>query len=96
MAGINLVGVPQPKPLHGFSPNFIKEDLELIRFWGYPVITVAMATLLRFSNLKLCGCSRLNPSTDLHQIFRICLPQVDLQLMRFWVHPAATVTMATL
>ena len=21
-AGIKLVGVPQPKPLHGFSPNF--------------------------------------------------------------------------
>ena len=25
MAGIKLVGVPQPKPMHGFSPNF--EDM---------------------------------------------------------------------
>ena len=37
-AGIKLLDVPQPKPLHGFSPNFKgivpHKDLELIRFWG--------------------------------------------------------------
>ena len=26
----------------------------------------------------------LNPCTDFHQIFRICLPQEDLELVRFW------------
>ena len=26
-------------------------------FWGYPVTTVAMATLLRFWGFELCGCS---------------------------------------
>ena len=35
--GIMLVGVPQPKSMHGFSPNFKvmyhHKDLELIRFW---------------------------------------------------------------
>ena len=44
-----------------------QEDLELIRFFfflgggggggGYPVTTVAMVTLLRFSGLKVCECS---------------------------------------
>ena len=34
---------------------------------------------------KACGCSTaLNPCTDFHQIFRICLPQEDLGLIRFW------------
>ena len=26
----------------------------------------------------------LNPYMDFHQIFKICLPQEDLQLIRFW------------
>ena len=60
-AGIKLVGVPQPKPLHEFSPNFQgclpQDDLELIRYWGYLVTTVAMGTRLRFLGLKLCGYS---------------------------------------
>ena len=29
-----------------------QEDLELTMFWGYPVATVAMATLLNFGVLK--------------------------------------------
>ena len=36
-SGLKVVGVPQPKPLHGFSPNFqdmfTPRDLQLIRFW---------------------------------------------------------------
>ena len=52
-----FMGVPQPKPLHRFSPNFqdiclSQEDLEMIMFWRYPVPTVAMATLLNFGVLK--------------------------------------------
>ena len=35
---LNFVGVPQLKPMHGFSPNFqdmcTQEDLQLIRFWA--------------------------------------------------------------
>ena len=34
-----------------------QEDQDLIRFWAYPVTSVAMTTLLRFLGLKLCGCS---------------------------------------
>ena len=34
---LKFVGIPQPKPVHGVSPNFqdmlMNEDLELIRFW---------------------------------------------------------------
>ena len=56
------MGVPQPKPLYGFSPNFqnmftpsgYRADLS---FEGYPATTVAMATLLGFSGFKVCGCS---------------------------------------
>ena len=38
IVGINVVGVLQPWPMHGFSPNFQdmfnQEDLEPVRFWG--------------------------------------------------------------
>ena len=34
-----------------------QKDLELVRFWGYLVTTVAMAALLRFFGLQACGCS---------------------------------------
>ena len=60
-AGIKLVGVPQTKSIHGFSPNFqslfMQEDLELVRFWGHPVTTVALETLFTFLGLKVCWCS---------------------------------------
>ena len=52
------MGVPQPKPLHGFLPNFQGMlTRKGLGFGGYPVITVAMATFLTFSGLKDCGCS---------------------------------------
>ena len=38
-----------------------QEDLELIRFGGYPVTTVAMATLLNLSGLKIVGVSQTKP-----------------------------------
>ena len=83
-SGLKFVGVLQTKLLHSFSSNFRvclpQEDLELIRFSGYPLTTVAMATLLRFSGLKHCGCS----CTDFHPIFRVYLPHEDLELIRFW------------
>ena len=40
-----------------FRGCLTQEDLKLIRFWWHPVTTVAMGTLLRFSGLKVCGCS---------------------------------------
>ena len=33
---------------------------------------------------------------DFHQIFRGCLPQEDLEQIRFWGYPATSVAMATL
>ena len=37
------------------------------------MITVAMATLLKFGGLKVCGCSyNLNQCMVFHRIFRIC------------------------
>ena len=58
-AGIKLVGVSQP---NGFSPDFQGmftprgSRSDKVFFWGgYPVTTVAMATLLRFSSLKIYG-----------------------------------------
>ena len=59
---LKFVGGQQTKPLHGFSPNF--QDMFTPRgstadyfFRGYPAITVAMVTLLRFSGLKVFGWS---------------------------------------
>ena len=40
-----------------FRVSLPQENLELMRFRGYPVTTVAMEILLRFSGLKACGCS---------------------------------------
>ena len=42
---MKLVGVPQLKPVHGFSQ---KDDQELIGFWGYLETTVAITTLKIF------------------------------------------------
>ena len=48
-AGIKLLGVPQPEPMHRFFftkfSGYPQEDLEMKRFWGYPPTTVAIATL---------------------------------------------------
>ena len=44
-----------------FRIYFPQEDLELIRFWGYLVTTVAMATLLRFWVLKFVGVPQPKP-----------------------------------
>ena len=64
-----------------------QEDLELIRFGGggggHMVTTVAMATLLDFRVLKFVGVPQPKPRMDFHQIFRICLPQEDVELIRF-------------
>ena len=58
---LKLMAVPQPEPTHRFSPNFqgmlLQEYLEVISLERYPVTTVAMAILLRFFGLKVCGCS---------------------------------------
>ena len=60
-AGIKLVGVPQPNLCTGFHQIFRvclpQEDLELIRFGGVSGTTVAMATVLRFLDLKVGRCS---------------------------------------
>ena len=74
---LNFVGVPQPKPMHGFSPNFqdmfTQEDLELIMFWG-----IFGHNCCHGNSLKIFGSHRwwvfhsLNPCMDFHQIFRIC------------------------
>ena len=98
--GFKVVGVPQPKPCMDFHQIFRgclpQDHLELIRFWGYPVTTVAMATLLRFLGFKVVGVPQPKPCMDFHQIFRGCLPQDHLELIRFWGYPVTTVAMATL
>ena len=57
--------VPQTKPLHGFSLNFqgmfILRGSGADKFWGYPVTSVAMTTLLRFSGLKFVGVPQTKP-----------------------------------
>ena len=55
-----------------------------------------MATLLRFLSLGVLVYHSLNLCTDFYQIFRGCLPQEDLDLIRFWGYPVATIAMATL
>ena len=61
-AGIKFVGVPQPKPLHGFSPNFqgmftprgSRADLafrQQLLPWQH----------LRFSSLKFMGVPQTKP-----------------------------------
>ena len=55
----------------------------LVRFWGYPVTTVAMTTQ-DFQVLQFVGVPQTKPLHGFHQIFRICLPQDDLELIRFW------------
>ena len=49
------MGVPQPKPLHGFSPNFQGMFTPRGSRADYMATTVAMVTPLIFSNLKDCG-----------------------------------------
>ena len=94
---IKLVSVPQPKPMHGFSPNFqdVQENLQLIRFFfffffffgggggGY-LATAVGNTFKILVSYKLLALHSLNQSTDFHQIFRICLPQEDVELIRIW------------
>ena len=86
MVGIKLVGVPQPKPMHRFSPYFqgmFTPRGSRADFRGY--LAVAMATLLRFFwSLNLWVFHSLNPCMDFHQIFGVCLPQQGLELIRFW------------
>ena len=62
VAGIKLVGIPQPKPMYLFSPNFqgmftSRGSRADLGFGRYQATAVAIATLLRFFGLKLCGCS---------------------------------------
>ena len=60
------------------------------------VIVVPCAITAAAAAIKLVGVSQLNPCTDFHQIFRVYLPQEDLELIRFWGVSATTVAMATL
>ena len=61
-----------------------QEDLGLIRFWRVSSNICCHGNTLKISrSLSLWVFHRLNPCTDFHQIFRICLPQEDLELIRF-------------
>ena len=70
------MGVPQLEPRHGFSPNF--QGMFIPRgsradyvFGGYPVITVAMATLFKiFQFLKFVGASQPKPLHGFLQNFQ--------------------------
>ena len=81
------MGVPQPKPLHGFSPNF-QGMLTPRGFRADYVLGLCSNNCCHDNTFKIFGSSlwvfhRLNPCTDFHQILRICLPYEDLELRRF-------------
>ena len=55
-----LVGAPQPRPMHGFSPNFqgmfTKKHLELIKFWGVSGNNCCHGNNLKIFGCEVCGC----------------------------------------
>ena len=58
------MGVPQPKPMYGFSPNF--QGMFIPRgsrtdFGGYLATTVAMATFEHFGVLTFVGVPQPKP-----------------------------------
>ena len=53
-------------------------------FGGYPVTTVAMATLKDFRVLKFVGFPQTKPLHRFSPNFQGSLPQEDLELIRFW------------
>ena len=57
------------------------------------VIVTPCAFLVLAAGIKLVGIPQPKPK---HRFSRICLPQKDLGLVRFWGYPAATVAMKTL
>ena len=60
-AGIKLVGVPQPKPMNGFSPNF--QDMFTPRgsraesVLGVSDNNCSHGNTFKILGLKVCGCS---------------------------------------
>ena len=60
-----------------------QDDLGLIRFWGYPKTTAAMATLLIFWDLKFVGVLQPKPIHRLSPIFQDMFSQEDPELIRF-------------
>ena len=61
---------------------------------GYPVTTVAMAT--HFWVLKFVGVPQSKPMNEFDQIFWICLPKGDLEVISILGYLATTVAVATL
>ena len=57
--------MPQPKPLHRFSPNFTgrlpQEDLELFRSWGISGNNYYHGNTEDFRLLKFVGISQTKP-----------------------------------
>ena len=101
--GIKLVGVPQSKPLHGFSPNF--QGMFIPRgsradyvFGGYPVITVATATLFKiFQVLKFVGVPQTKPLHGFSPNFQdLFIPRRSRADYDFGGYPVITVAIATL
>ena len=78
-----------------FSECLAQEDLELITFWGFPVTTVAMATLLRFSVLNVCGVPQPKPLHRFSPNFQDMFVPSRSRAM-FWGCLVETVAMATL
>ena len=58
-----------------FRIYFSQEDLELIRFWGYPLTTNAVATLVSFLVLKFVGVPQLRPIIEFSPNFQDMLPK---------------------
>ena len=79
--------------MHRFLPNFqgiftpslgAQEDLELVRFWGVSGNDCCHGNTLKiFGSQSLWVFHSLKWWIDFHQIFRICLPQEDLELIGF-------------
>ena len=48
------------------------------------VIVVSCAVRAAAAGIELVGVPQSKPFTQFHQIFTGCLPQDDLELIRFW------------
>ena len=74
-----------------------QEGLELIRFWRISDNKCNHGNTFKIIRSKfLWVFHSLNLYTDFEEIFRICLAQEGLDLIRLWGYPAATIAMATL
>ena len=87
--GINLVRVPQTKPMQQFPPNFrdilTTKDLELIRFWAVFSNNCSLGNT--FSDvwvLNLVGIPQTKPMQRFPPNFKDMLTTKDLELIRLW------------